>query len=410
MMKKTNIIFLILLPLMFFLGCQDENDMFRQEMNDQQGDNQTISGEDSRLILPGEIYEYCVSTVVPLVAGRQKQFVGGSLEVGNDAEGNLFLKFITREGWAFSEIQLYVGNWDGLPTTKTGRGHLTGNPKIGNFPDTDCFDPAATNETYTYRIPVEELVYEVTDESIVIVAHAIVVQMVGDELTSKSVFADWEEDYVFTGPRWGGGFLYTFVACEEGSSEEATTNGEEVTNGEEPAGEEGETGGETEVMDLAAFSFIQNEFDLKIKVLNELQKVGNVWFYFDGDYLNVEYSLTPESGWLIREVHINIGDLDDADVFVGNKSNLSVGLFTYVEHYDAPYNIQETYPIPVNDLKLYYLPPGDLCETFTVHATLVDASDNTIQKSSFVVWNENLDIQGSNWVDSFPLCLESGTE
>jgi hypothetical protein len=409
MMKKIVIIFLFFFPLMLFLACQDENDLFRQEMNDQQDNNLVFSGADSRLIDPGE-YEivYCGEPVlVSLVAGRQKLFVGGSLEVGNDADGNLFLVFTPADGWAFSEIQLYAGDEDGIPTTGVaGRGK--NNPKFGKFTDTECFDPTVTNESYTFMIPVEELVYEVSGESTVIVAHALIEQMVGDVLDKKSLLADWDVTYEFSGPRFGGGFLYEFVECEEGSSTAASTSGEEVTNGEDPAGEEEETGGETEAIDLTAYALPVITYSLKIKDLNELQEVGNVRFYFEGDYLKVEYSLIPESGWLIKEIHINIGSLEAA--FIGNNENLGVGLFTYVEHYLAPFQITQTYSILVEDLSAYYVPPEDLCETFTVHATLVDASDNTIQKSSFVVWNENVDITGSKWYDSFELCLEPITE
>ena len=412
-MKKTAIIFLFLLPLMIFLGCQDENDLFRQEMNDQLGDQLTMSDANSRLIDPDAVeIVYCGDPViVSLVAGRKKLFVGGSLQVGNDADGNLFLVFTPEEGWAFSEIQLYVGDEDGIPTTGVaGRGK--NNPKFGKFTDTECFDPTVINESYTFMIPVEEIVYEETDVSIVIVAHAIIEQMVGDELERKSLLADWDESYAFTGPRWGGGFLYEFITCEAGSSTETTTEDGEAMNGEVPAGEESgteeETGGETEAIDLTAYSLPDITYSLKIKDLNELVEVGNVTFGFDEDRLNLMVTYNVEgSDWFIREIHINIGDL--AGAYAGNNANINVGSFTYVAHYDTPYGTEVIYPIPVGE---NYDPDiNNLCETFTVHATLVNsASEYTVQKSAFVVWNENVDITGSKWYDSFELCLETAVE
>jgi len=389
---------------MIFLGCQDENDLFRQEMNDQLGDQLTLSGSNSKMIDPiEEEFEYCGTAIEKdLIAGRK--FMVGNLEVGNDDE-YIYLTFTALDNWAFSEIHVYVGSKDNLPI---GNGK---NPKIGKFPFVDSIDPIES--VLKYKILQSELEEYIEEEEPVMIVAQAVVQDIDDELNCKTAFAQWDEEYQFSGARWGGGFLYEFVECEEGSSAETTTEDEEVTNGEEPAegepaGEEEETGGETEVTDLTTFSFIQDTYSLKIKDLNELQEVGNVRFYFEEGYLKVEYSLIPESGWLIKEVHINIGSLEAA--FIGNNENLGVGLFTYVEHYVTPFQITQTYSILVEDLSAYYVPPDDLCETFTVHATLVDASDNTIQKSSFVVWNENLDITGSKWYDSFDLCLVPPTE
>lgn len=406
-MKKTAIIFLFLFPLMLFLGCQDENDLLRQEINDQLGDQLTLSGSNSRLIDPGEIViEFCEDPLeISLIAGRQQQFVGGTLEVGNNSDGDLFLIFTAAEGWDFSEIQLYVGDQAGIPTGKRG------NPKIGKFGDIDFFNPVVPDATY--MIPVDELVYEEDNEvqTTLIIAHAVIVQTIDDIVSQKSLFADWE-DYEFSGPRWGGGFLYEFVECAEGSSAESTTEGEEVTNGEEPAGEEssgeeGETGDITDIMDLTSLTFTANSLDLVIKDLGEIQPAGNVQFYFEGDYLNVEYNLTI-TGWLISEVHINIGDLEDA-IIGNNSNNPKVGLFTYVYHYEeSEFNTSATYQIPIAELDPDFLDGG--CETFTIHATLVDESDYTIQKSSFVDWDENLAFGGSKWGGSFLLCLESVNE
>jgi len=406
-MKNIAIIFLFLFSLMLFLGCHDENDLLRQEMNDQRVDQMALSGADSRLIDPAEIdIVFCgESMVVSLAAGRQQQFVGGALEIGNNSNGDLFLIFTAAEGWDFSEIQLYVGDQSGIPTGKRG------NPKVGKFGDVDCFDPAAPEATY--MIPVDELAYQVDNEvqTTLIIAHAVIVQTVDGVFSQKSLFADWT-DYEFTGPRWGGGFLYEFITCEEGSSVETAAEGEEATKGEESAGEESageeeETGGETDIVDLTTLSFINNPLELVFKELGEIQPVGNVRFYFEGDFLNVEYNLTM-TGWLISEVHINIGDLDDA-IIGNNSNNPKVGLFTYVYHYEeSEFSTSVTYPIPVAELDPDFLDAG--CETFTVHATLVDGSDYTIQKSSFVDWDENLAFGGSKWGGSFLLCLESVTE
>ena len=413
-MKKTAFVFLFLFPLMIFLGCQDENDLFRQEMKNQPGDNLTLSGSNSRLIDPAEVdIVYCNEdrTIVEMKAGRQQQFLGGTLELGNDAGDNLYLTLIPADGWAFSEIQIYAGDWDGLPTCTSKRGQK--NVKIGEFTESESFDPAITDEPYTFMIPADELVFEEGDmdsdyKSIVIVAHAVIEQTVNDILSQKSLFATWEEDYAFSGPRWGGGFLYEFVSCEEGSSTAAATSGEEVTNGEESSGEAEDTGGETAAIDLTAYSLPDITYSLKIKDLNELLEVGTVTFGFDADRLNLNVTYNVDgSDWFIREIHINIGSIEE--VIVGNNENINVGSFTYVKHFDTPYGTEETYLIPVGE---YYDPdPGNLCETFTVHATLVNsASEPTVQKSAFVVWNENVDIAGSKWYDSFELCLEPATE
>lgn len=397
-MKNAVFSLLVCFPLILLTACDVDNDVFTQDGIIMEDENSVLLNSASRLINPDDyIIDYCGDPVeVLLTGGRQKNFTGGTLWVGNDAGGNLFLKFQTNEGWYFSEVQLYVGDWDGLPTTNNARG----NPKIGKFADVDSFDPALAE--VNYMIPAEELVFEVENESVVIVAHAVVVQLVGDELVKKSVFAEWDENYVFSGSRWGGGFLYEFQACED--VEEATTNNEMTAEEQDEklipeSGDETVETDETDTNDLVAdpltLSFVDDQFNL---IIGQETVAGFVNFSINEDFLTVEFNLTI-TGWLISEVHINIGALDELQF--GNSDNPKVGYFDYVYHYDVPGN-PVIYQIPVNELSAEFL--GGNCEIFTVHATLVDETDYTLQKSAFVEWDENLAFSGTRKGGSFLLC------
>jgi hypothetical protein len=97
-----------------------------------------------------------------LIAG--KHIYTGQVLYSNDEE-NMYVEYITTDGWGLNELHLYVGSFDGLPTNKPGV------PIPGHFPYKKGHLGGLTS--YTFTIPLTELDAN-SNGCYTVVAHAVV--------------------------------------------------------------------------------------------------------------------------------------------------------------------------------------------------------------------------------------------
>lgn len=135
--------------------------------------------------------------VYDLIAGRH--ILAGNLSVVND-ENNLYVTYNTTDGWALTEMHLYVGMLQYTPMTKKG------NPIPGRFPYKATFSGGKTS--YTVVIPLNLL----PDNCFSIAAHAVVCKGGACETA-------WTQDETFaerTGAaNWSGFSDYCAQECEK---------------------------------------------------------------------------------------------------------------------------------------------------------------------------------------------------
>ena len=180
-MKKRQmfnklLLFLVIIGSVYFTSCTKEESL-------------TVSEPDSNVMLKsGSLND----VVCDLIAGQtinvgrviySQQKIGGV--------DNLIVEYVTTFGWALSEVHLYVGTLEEMPTNKDAI-------KIGQFPY------SATNlngvTTYCFNIPITTLETN-NDGTFTIAAHAVVFKALQQEtawancdynpvITLKSIFTD----------------------------------------------------------------------------------------------------------------------------------------------------------------------------------------------------------------------------
>ena len=95
--------------------------------------------------------------VYSLMAGQNH--LAGSIIVTNDVY-NMYVTYVTTNGWKLEETHLYVGDVQGIPKNQAGT------PKIGHFPNAGSHNNITT---YTYTIPTPPM-----SGCYTIAAHAVV--------------------------------------------------------------------------------------------------------------------------------------------------------------------------------------------------------------------------------------------
>jgi len=121
-----------------------------------------FDGNVDELVINENTYDFEPPPIktVDLIAGQNIDV--GDVIVWLEA-GNLYVKYVTVDGWAMTETHLAVAaSWSGIP-------QKNGNPIPGRFPYSTIHDPPATEYTYTipYTGPVS------------IAAHAEVIKLIG---------------------------------------------------------------------------------------------------------------------------------------------------------------------------------------------------------------------------------------
>lgn len=149
------------------------------------------------------------ATVTTLYAGRTID--AGTVRVSNDAS-NLYVEYSTKNGWLLTETHLAIAlTLAGIPQTKTG------NPKVGNFPYQRTYNPPVASDTYVFSL--DQLAvslgldrFTCGSTSLVIAAHAVVVQLDGSGGTSHQE-TGWANGPGFPGANWATYFGYTIQCC-----------------------------------------------------------------------------------------------------------------------------------------------------------------------------------------------------
>lgn len=107
---------------------------------------------------------------------------------------------------------------------------------------------------------------------------------------------------------------------------------------------------------------------------------GTVDVTFDGTYLSITYSTTPE--WTIGVTHLSIGSCADDPIPTNGGGNPQIGHFEYSDtHPDGTHEV--TYIIDASDFDDNYC--------FAAHAEVSSASSNE------TAWAEGLDFPGNSW-------------
>lgn len=153
-MKTTSIvshsfIFITLLSLIFMSSCTKE------ELT-----NLPEADLSANLSLKSAEVPTLDNVECDLIAG---QFINvGKVIYSHDAT-NIYVTYLTTDGWKLSELHLYVGDLEGLPTNKTAI-------QIGHFP----FSAENLNQTtYTFTVPILNLPKD-DETGYTIAVHAIV--------------------------------------------------------------------------------------------------------------------------------------------------------------------------------------------------------------------------------------------
>lgn len=265
--------------------------------------------------------------VVTLFAGQTIN--AGTVTVSND-ENNLYVTFTTANDWLLSETHLHVADsLASIPQNKSG------NPKIGNFEYQTSYDPAVSEDTYV--IAKADLSLD-ENNSVVIAAHAVVVQIGSDGVISESE-TGWAagESFVDRGS-WATYFAYTWQECdgfppvEESGTETAFAYGDQYATCFIGADFDGD--GEDDGFNrwgwtngpLAAGSYIfeiyagAGQCDLTKGTL-----VGTLSVVYEGSTANVTFTMSETDSntgldYTMVETHLYVGN----DILASNNGEFTV--------------------------------------------------------------------------------------
>ncbi len=174
-----------LITMFFGFNACTENEYIPQE-------NDEMIAPLSRTTVQQSEIAYCgVYEIVDFMAGQH--YLAGNIIVGNDKE-NLYVTYLTKDGWQFKATHLYIGE---NPPLKAAP---------GQFPYKSKHSPATTE--YTYVFPLETLT-----DCMVIAAHAEV-QKVVDGVVVQSETAWGKGDRIAVNGNWSMMFNYCKQECE----------------------------------------------------------------------------------------------------------------------------------------------------------------------------------------------------
>lgn len=153
-----------------------------------------VTAEEQSVGVKSAVVQYCGTPMtVDFLAGQH--IPAGSVIVGND-ETNLYVTFVTVDGWVMKATHLYVG--DGSDLTNKG-----GSVAPGQFPYKATHKPSVTS--FTYTIPLEKV-----PACSVIAAHAEVEKWVdGKMVDSQTAWGKGET----IGKSWAMKFEYCQQEC-----------------------------------------------------------------------------------------------------------------------------------------------------------------------------------------------------
>jgi hypothetical protein len=178
LMKNLTTIFAAL--LLFFVSCKKQtNDEQNNVTNSLESSNKAMVTEESNNIVCGQ------ARIVKLLAGQSTQV--GIISISND-QTNIYIKYITTNGWQIQKTHLYVGAEEKIPT------FLTGNIQVGSFTYQTEHSPRVTS--FTYSIPLDEL-----NECYSIAAHAEVVRIDENNAVLETE-TGWGQGKLVIGNNW----------------------------------------------------------------------------------------------------------------------------------------------------------------------------------------------------------------
>lgn len=134
--------------------------------------------------------------IIRFLAGQTIQ--AGVISISND-QTNIYLSYITTDGWQIQKTHVYVGACEGVPSS------LVGNPQIGLFPYQSNHIPRVT--AYTYTIPLSGLA-----DCYCIAAHAEVVRVDANGNIVQTE-TGWGQGNPFGGNSWAMVINYCTQIC-----------------------------------------------------------------------------------------------------------------------------------------------------------------------------------------------------
>jgi hypothetical protein len=164
-MKKLTTIFAAF--ILFFTNCKKQtNDLQNNSIDPSKTSANSGASNDSTLNPGHKIFGQ--ASIIKLLAGQTTQ--AGIVSISND-KTNLYIKYITSDGWQIEKTHLYVGASDNNPA------FLKENTQIGSFPYHTFHLPRTTAFTYTipltgladcYNIAAQAEIVRVDDNDMVI--------------------------------------------------------------------------------------------------------------------------------------------------------------------------------------------------------------------------------------------------
>jgi len=380
---RNPILFLFIMAFFAGIGCNPDDELLLKRFQNGENDSNPIaeliaddSGSKELDLFGGE--EIC-GLIIKKPMLTNGNFVGGTLYIAN-SEDEILIKIIPVEGWLISEINLYFGDLAEMPASQSG------NPLFSEFIDTYINPPLPE-----VSIPIDLLNSIIGDDgNITVVAHAKIAKITdGDELDPavKSIIAQWDVDFLFLGPRGGGGFLYDMQSCD------VDPDGTSVDD-DPLAGMVDELPVEPYCVDPGELPLFNKKNDP-----DQVEPLGMVEFSTDAENMIFSFSVgDPE--WKISSIHVNVGDFD-ADQFNGG-GNVPLGRYDF----NASYEIAEE--ATIEDPFEFFVPlieiESDLndegCGEFYVQVTLYQEifdgetliGSNT--QSVSIAWSDGLSVSG----------------
>lgn len=146
-------------------------------------------------------------TVEDIFAGQN--ILVGYLEVTNDDQ-NLFVSYNTENGWYMEELHVFVGDFDEVPDAN-------GNPKPGRFVYKATLSPLL--DTYTFTIPLNEVVVDAASGCYVVAAHSVVKLSNGNGGYTQSE-TGWAGSLQFPGNNWATYLHHCPADCDDNGGDD----------------------------------------------------------------------------------------------------------------------------------------------------------------------------------------------
>lgn len=170
--------------------------------------------------------------------------------------------------------------------------------------------------------------------------------------------------------------LFVFASCDNDQAASDLKSSKAVPSKVSVAPDE--YCGESKVVDLLAGQYIVS---------------GSVIVGNDEENLYVTYTTTD--GWLLKHVHLYVGDC--AGIPLNNGGNPQIGQFP-VNVAQDPYSTSATFSFPLSSL--------NECVCIAAHAEVVKLDGNGTIIAGETAWGDGDDIGGGSWATKFGYCVQ----